>query len=73
LMASWKNPANDSSYTQVFAVSNVCNFAPYGLSQGDELYFDLDPNPPGQRCDVCMIFYPTPSVANAVKNVQKIH
>lgn len=69
---TWKNTANDSVYNHVFTVANVCNFGAMGLSQGDIFTFEIDPEMPMEDCAVCLIFYPTPPVAHAVKNIQKV-
>jgi hypothetical protein len=72
--ASWKSPANGITYTRVFSVMNICTFGGYNLQEGDVFTFELDNAPPPQTCMNCqaLIYYPTPSPMNAVKNVQKL-
>jgi hypothetical protein len=78
LMASWKNPDNDSIYHNIFQVGairdNVCSLSFYGLSKGDTLQFALDPNPQHITCNMCADSNPVsaPPVFNAVTNVKKI-
>lgn len=57
--ASWTNPADKTTYQNVFGLASVCNFPP-GLKQGDEFYFSINPNP-NTNCGVCEAYYPTPS------------
>jgi len=73
IVASWKNPDTDSTFTNVFTVANICSFQSLGLSQGDIFTFQLDANPSAQTCAVCQIYYPTPGKVNSVKNVKKIN
>ena len=72
IVASWKNPQNDSVITNVFTVGNRCSFGGNNLVQGDIFTFQLDATPPPQNCMLCLIYVPTPPVSNAVKNVQKL-
>jgi hypothetical protein len=72
IVASWKNGSNDSVYTNVFAVANMCDFDKYHLKQGDVFTFELL-TPYAQDCPVCFAYYPKPSISNAIKLVKKLH
>lgn len=69
LTKSWFNPANDSTYTNVFAASNFCYFSSVGLQVGDT--FTFNPGPSSETCFTCMLYYPTPPTQSAIINVQK--
>ena len=70
LVKSWKDPAGDTTYSNVFAVSNACTFAGFGLSRGDIFTFTMNDAVIAQNCMLCMIFYPTPPVSNFVNHVR---
>lgn len=73
IAASWKLKATDSiSYSNVFAVSNTCDFDKYKLRQGDIFTFRLDPSPV-TGCAVCDAYFPTPPVRNAIRNIKKVN
>jgi hypothetical protein len=72
LVKSWKNPNNDSVYTNVFSVLNRCSFGLNGLAQGDLFTFTIPSVPPVETCAVCEIYYPTPPVSNPVILVSKL-
>jgi hypothetical protein len=69
----WKNPNTNIVYVNAFTVANPCSFARNGLHVGDKFSFAFDDAAPADTCVICQIYYPTPSVANIVKNVHKIH
>ena len=71
--STWYESFNDSTYSNVFTVSNLCTFGNYRLQKGDVFTFQIDPNPPAQNCAICMIYVATPSKGNAVINVQKVN
>ncbi|MEO6838080.1 MAG: hypothetical protein ABI185_06805, partial [Ginsengibacter sp.] len=48
--STWYDSFNDSTYTNVFTVDNLCTFGNYGLQKGDVFTFQIDPNPPAQTC-----------------------
>jgi hypothetical protein len=73
LVASWFDRDNDSTYTNVFAISNYCTFGDYGLQKGDVFTFQIDSNSPAQNCPNCMIVVAVPPKENAVINVKKIN
>jgi hypothetical protein len=73
IVASWYNRGNDSTYTNVFTVSNYCTFGNYGLQKGDVFTFQIDSNPSAQNCFNCMIVVAVPPKENAVINVNKIN
>lgn len=69
----WKDPNTNTVYPNVFTLSNPCSFARNGLVVGDRFSFEFDTTAPADTCAICQIYYPTPSIANAVKNVHKIN
>lgn len=71
IVASWYDTDNDSTYTNIFSVTNFCNFGTNNLSKDDIFTFQLDPNPPAQTCLRCLIAAAIPPKENAVKNVKK--
>jgi hypothetical protein len=73
IVASWYNGGNDSTYTNVFTVSNYCTFGNYGLQKGDVFTFQIDPNTTVQTCPICLILVAVPPKENAVINVSKIN
>lgn len=72
LAATWNNPANNNSYTNVFTVSNVCSFPSGEINQGDIFFFEITKTPAPSNCEVCQIFYPTPVESNAVIDITKL-
>jgi hypothetical protein len=70
LVRSWKDSASDTTYTNVFAVSNACTFSGFGLSRGDIFTFTMNDTVIVQNCMLCMIFYPKPPVSNFVNHVR---
>lgn len=77
VVASWKNPDDDSVYTNVFrltAVKGACAISYYGVSKGDIFQFQIDPDPQNQTCFVCdvLVAISLPSVSDAIMNVKKI-
>ncbi|HSC38749.1 MAG TPA: hypothetical protein VLD19_12790 [Chitinophagaceae bacterium] len=72
IVASWKFPYSDSVYPNVFAVANACTFGGNHLQQGDVFTFELDTPVPPQNCALCLAYFPTPPISNAVKDVQKL-
>ena len=76
VVASWKDPDNDSIYHNVFAlggVRNACAIGYFGVSKGDTFQFRMDPNPQSLECNTCMIrsILALPPVFHAVKDVKK--
>ena len=72
VIASWKNPTNDSTYSNVFAVSNPCNYAHNGIRKGQRFNFQINDSVSDEACAHCEIFVPVPSVSHAVVDVQPI-
>ncbi|HWB93071.1 MAG TPA: hypothetical protein VG605_14510, partial [Puia sp.] len=70
IMALWRN--GDSTYTNVFSVSNRCTFARYGLKRGDKFSFLLNDSLDVQTCMQCEIYIALPPVWNTVTGVQPI-
>lgn len=71
--STWYDRDNDSTYSNVFTVANLCTFGNYGLKKGDVFTFEIDPNPPVQKCEICQIAVATPPKGNAVINIQKVN
>jgi hypothetical protein len=74
LTKGWTDSATDSSYTNVFTVSDVCTFAFSRLHVGDLFTFTLNGPPPAQTCAVCEIapLFPMPKTSNVVTNIQVV-
>ena len=71
LTKSWTDKATDSSYSNVFRVSDVCTFAAAGVVVGDTFTFTLNGTPPTQTCYTCdAVAFPQPSTSNAVTNIK---
>ena len=69
-LKTWKNTQNDSTYHNVFALSNFCDFGKYGLHKGDTFQFRLLPDSHAQSCVSCLIYEPTPDVHNMIQVIQ---
>lgn len=72
VVTSWLDPLNDTTYTNAFAVANLCTFGSSGLQIGDVFTFTIDPHPMAQTCPICMIAVPVPAKQIAVTNIHKI-
>lgn len=74
LTKAWTDSATDSSYTNVFRVSDLCTFAFSHVRVGDVFTFTLNGPPPAQTCAVCDIapFFPMPATSNVVTNIQVV-
>jgi len=70
IAASWYN--GDTTYTNVFSVSNRCDFGGNGLKAGDKFSFLLNDTVIVQNCMVCDIYVNVPNVYNTVSGVQRI-
>jgi hypothetical protein len=72
LTKSWTDSATDSSYTNVFKVSDVCTFAAALVNVGDVFTFTLNGPVPAQTCFTCDIvpFFPMPAASNSVTNIK---
>jgi hypothetical protein len=70
LLASWTD--GDTTYTNVFAVNNRCNFGQYGLKQGESFSFLLNDSLVVQTCMSCEIVVPVPDVSNTVTGVEPL-
>ncbi|MBC8034167.1 MAG: hypothetical protein H7Y03_08485 [Chitinophagaceae bacterium] len=63
--AEWKNPEDGKVYTNVFAVSNICDF-PDTIKEGE--LFDFKPIAPRKStCSVCLAFIPVPATTQAIE------
>ena len=71
-LKTWKNAQNDSTYHNVFAVSNFCYFSTQGLQKGDTFQFRLLHDSTKESCAVCLIYEPTPDVQNTIKVIQAV-
>lgn len=73
LVKSWKYTTGDTTFSNVFMVSDPCTFGGYGLSKNDEFTFEMNDTIIVQNCMLCMIAYPpTPAISNTVSEVQLI-
>ena len=66
----WRDDKRNTTYDNVFTVSNRCGFANANLDEGAEFEFMFDKNPPPEDCLVCMAYYPTPDKKNVVRVMQ---
>lgn len=68
---SWTNPNTDSTYTNVFGVSDACTFAEANLLVGSVFTFTLNGSVPSQICNECdMVPFPMPAATNSVTNIK---
>jgi hypothetical protein len=74
LTKSWTDSATDSSYTNVFRVSDVCTFAAAELKVEDVFTFTLNGPTPVQTCLICDIVpsFPMPATSNVVTNIRLV-
>lgn len=74
--ASWTDTSSNVTYTNVFGVTNVCNFAPAtadSLRVGDEFEFTLNGPVPEVVCFMCNIWpFAMPAASNSVTNIQVV-
>ena len=71
--ASWKDSIGDILYTNVFTVSNACDFEGRTLATNDNFSFRINDTVIVQNCMLCDIFYPTPPTRNVVTHVQRVN
>jgi hypothetical protein len=73
LVKSWTNSQTDSTYSNVFAVSDVCIFGAAGLVQGDTFTFTMNGSVPTEACYTCnLVLFNAPAVRDAVTNIKKL-
>lgn len=73
LVKSWKYTSGDTTFSNVFMVSDACTFGGYGLSKNDEFTFEMNDTTIVQNCMLCMIAWPpTPAISNTVSKVQLV-
>ena len=74
LDGSWRNPLNDSTYTNVFNAGSPGALLKAGVGLGDSISFTIG-NPPssGVVYNTCAILYPPPVAYNYLTSVQKIN
>jgi hypothetical protein len=71
LTKSWTDPATDSTYTNVFGVSDVCTFAAADLNVGDVFTFTLNGPVPVLQCYICLVVpFGMPAANNSVTNIK---
>ena len=73
--ASWKDPLTDSVYTNVFTVTNYCDFPASKATPGNTIAFRVDNSnpPPAQTCVICMWYRPAPAQNNVVLDVRTVN
>lgn len=69
ISASWRDDVTGKTYSNVFALKNVCSF-PSSIKQGDEFYFYLDTSS-DKGCVTCMAYYPKPPKRLSIRVVAK--
>jgi hypothetical protein len=74
LTKSWTDSLTDSSFTNVFKVSDVCTFGFAQVQVGDVFTFTLNAPPPVQTCFICDIepSFPMPATSNVVTNIKLV-
>jgi hypothetical protein len=74
LTKSWTDSATDSSFTNVFKVSDVCTFGAALVHVGDVFTFTLNGPIPAQTCFTCAIVpsFPMPAANNSVTNIKLV-
>lgn len=66
---TWKNDMTDSTYHNVFGLSNYCYFDQQNLHTGDTFQFYLVKDSVQQSCVVCFAYAPTPPIKNTIRVV----
>ena len=66
---NWTDENTGKQYKDVFALDSKCNF-PDSIKEGDEFYFTIDSSA-NRDCSVCMMYYPVPGKAVAIKVVDQ--
>lgn len=67
VQANWTDPTTNISYTNVFGLSNPCDF-PDSLQAGDTFEFRL--MAPSSSCIQCLAYYPTPGKQLSIQLVR---
>ena len=62
----WKDPATDTTYTNVFTVKNRCTFGGYGIQKGQLFTFLMNDSVIVQNGMVCKIYVAVPPLSNTV-------
>jgi hypothetical protein len=71
LTKSWTDPNTDSTYSNVFSVSDICTFVEANLPVGSEFSFTLNGPVPVQNCFECDIMpFSMPAASNSVTNIK---
>jgi hypothetical protein len=69
IVKSWTDPATDKTHQNVFALRSICTF-PSSIKEGDEFYFNIDNDPKGSDCAVCLAYRPVPPKGLMIKVCQ---
>jgi hypothetical protein len=74
LTKSWTDSGTDSTYINVFRVSDICTFAAAGVHVGDVFTFTLNGPTPDQICNTCDIVpsFPMPATSNSVTSIKLV-
>ncbi|MBS1664464.1 MAG: hypothetical protein JST68_25690 [Bacteroidetes bacterium] len=70
LEKSWRS-GKDSTYENVFAVENVCDFGGAGFKVNDVFTFAISDKKAPQNCVLCQVYFAVPAVKNTVVDVRK--
>jgi len=71
--ATWKDSIADTVYTNVFTVSNACDFEGSTLARNYKFTFRINDTIIVQNCMLCEVFHPTPPARNTVTHVQRVN
>ena len=66
---TWKNEQTDTTYHNVFSLSNFCYFDQQNLHRGDTFQLSLIKDSAQQTCVVCFAYSPTPPIKNTIRVV----
>jgi hypothetical protein len=69
ILTTWQ--LKDTTYHNVFTVSNYCNFGDYGLVKGDVFTFRMNDTTIVNNCYQCAIYVAVPGIYNTVSRVSK--
>jgi hypothetical protein len=72
LTKSWFDSLTNTSYTNVFEVSDLCTFGAADVKVGDVFAFTLNGPTPVQNCYIplCLPDLPVPATKNSVTNIK---
>lgn len=73
VVASWTDSENDSTYTNVFIVKNICSFAAARLPVGTVFQFTIDSTATDAICNTCDAApFASPAASNTVTNIKVV-